>query len=433
MQKHATLPQAFAELGIETRFLKALVQMGYTTPTDVQHAVIPLILEGKDVLGQARTGTGKTAAFALPLLQRCDPAGRLQVLCLTPTRELAVQVSEEVRQLAQFADLRCVPVYGGQRIQTQLHSLGRKPHFVVGTPGRVFDFLQRGALKFDAIRGVVLDEVDRMLDIGFRDAIRDILKHIHHPHQTIFVSATIDDDIKRLAQRFAADPVEVDVSRDEILVNEVEQFCCSVDARDKFRLLKALLEEEKPALAIVFTNTKARAHKLAKRLHEIGVDAKEIHGDLMQRRREQIMGSFRKHRFKVLVATDLVSRGIDVHAITHIINYDLPQDTEAYVHRIGRTARMGAGGKAITFVTPDQGKELTDVEKLTNVLIENKRYDAFVPRVFEDDEAPVPAPARPSRYQRSVFADPRSSEAPPASAPSKTLGSKFRPRRRRRM
>ena len=432
MQKHTDLPQLFADLGVEVRFLKAVARMGFDTPTDVQRELIPLILAGKNVLGQARTGTGKTAAFGLPLLQLCDPAGRLQVLCLVPTRELAVQVSDEVRQLAQFADLRCVPVYGGQRIQTQLHALGRKPHFVVGTPGRVFDFIQRRALNFDSIRAVVLDEVDRMLDIGFRDAIRDILNCIRNPHQTVFVSATVEDEIKRLAQRFAAHPVEVDVSRDELMVEEVEQFCCSVDQRDKLRLLKVLLKEEDPGLAIVFTNTKAQAHRVARRLYESGIDAKEIHGDLMQKRRERILGSFRKHRFKVLVATDLVGRGIDVQAITHIINYDLPQDTEAYVHRIGRTARMGANGKAITFVTPDQGKALTDVEKLINVLIQDKRYAGFVPRVFEDDQPKAVQPQSPSRYQQPVFSDMSSSDAVPASAPVKTLGSKFRPRRRRR-
>ncbi|MCK4658050.1 MAG: DEAD/DEAH box helicase [Phycisphaerae bacterium] len=433
MQKHTILPQPFADLGVEVRFLKALERMGFATPTDVQKVLIPLILEGKDVLGQARTGTGKTAAFALPLLQRCDPAGSLQMLCLTPTRELAVQVCDEIRRLAQFADLRGVPVYGGQRISTQVHYLGRKPHFVVGTPGRVFDFLQRKVLKFDTLRAVVLDEVDRMLDIGFRDAIRDILTHVRQPHQTIFVSATVEHEIRRLTQQFATDAVAVDISRDEIVVDEVEQFCCSVDARDKFRLLKTVLKEEDPELTIIFTNTKAGAHKLARRLHEIGISAKELHGDLMQKRRERIMGSFRKHRFKVLVATDLVSRGIDVQAITHIINYDLPQDTEAYVHRIGRTARMGACGKAITFVTPDQGKELTQIEKLINVLIEEKKYPGFVPRVFEEDRPPQPEAAATPRYQQAVFSDRGPAGEAPRSAPTKTLGSKFRPRRRRRL
>jgi ATP-dependent RNA helicase DeaD len=430
MQKHAQLPKAFADLGVEVRFLKALAAMGFSEPTEVQRALIPLLLEGQDVMGQARTGTGKTAAFALPLLQRCDPTGRLQVLCLTPTRELAVQVCDEVRRVARFADLRCVPVYGGQKISKQLHALGRKPHFVVGTPGRVLDFLRRRALEFESIRAVVLDEVDRMLDIGFRDDIRDILGRVRHPHQTVFVSATIDDEIKRLAHTFAQDPVEVDVSRDEICVREVEQYCCSVDARDKLRLLKVVLREENPGLAIVFTNTKARAHKLARQLHEAGIDAKEIHGDLMQRKRERIMGGFRRHRFKVLVATDLVSRGIDVQAITHIINYDMPQDAEAYVHRIGRTARMGAGGKAITFVQSGEGKQLTEIEKLATVPIEDLGYAAFTPREFED-ETPKEETAR-SRFQRPVFSDGQRAAQTPAAAPPKTLGSKFRPRRRRR-
>jgi len=321
-------------------------------------------------------------------------------------------------------------VYGGQRIKAQLHHLGRKPHFVAGTPGRVFDFLQRGALNFDALRAVVLDEADRMLDIGFRDAIRDILKRVRHPHQTILCSATVEEEIKRLTQSFARNPVEVDVSRDELMVEEVEQWRCTVDARDKFRLLKAVLKEENPSLAIIFTNTKAKAHKIARRLHESGIDAKELHGDLMQKRRERILGSFRKRHFKVLVATDLVGRGIDVQAISHIINFDIPQDTEAYIHRIGRTARMGACGKAITFVTPEEGKELTEVEKLTNVLVEDKQYASFVPRVFED-EAPPSAPTQASRYQQSVFSEVDSNDVP-TSAPPKTLGSKFRPRRSRR-
>ena len=432
MQKRSVLSQAFADLGIEVRFLKALARMGYEEPTDVQRELIPLVLAGRDVVGQARTGTGKTTAFALPLLQRCEPAVGLQALCLVPTRELAVQVSDEVRQLAQFADLRCVPVYGGQRINTQLHHLGHKPHFVVGTPGRVFDFLQRRALNFDTLRAVVLDEVDRMLDIGFRDAIRDILKCVRNPHQTVFCSATVEDEIRRLTQRFSNDAVEVDVSRDELLVQEVEQFRCTVDARDKFRLLKAVLKEENPSLAIIFTNTKAKAHRIARRLHEGGIDAKELHGDLMQKRRERILGSFRKRHFKVLVATDLVGRGIDVQAISHIINFDIPQDTEAYVHRIGRTARMGACGRAITFVTPGEGKELTEVEKLTNVLIEDKQYAGFAPRVFEDEEVQPDAPAQLPRYQRPVFSDARDSADVPSYAPPKTLGSKFRPRRSRR-
>ena len=362
MQKHPELPQAFADLGIEVRFLKALHRMGFSQPSEIQQQLIPPALAGHDLLGQARTGTGKTAAFSLPVLQQMDPTRRLQAICLTPTRELAVQVAGEIRRLAEFAGLHIATVYGGQKVATQLHQLGRKPHFVVGTPGRILDFMQRGALNLSEIRFAILDEVDRMLDIGFRDDIRAILGRITAPHQTIFVSATIDEPINRLARQYMRDPLEVNVSRDHLTVDEVEQFYVTAEPRDKFRLLRMLLTQQAPEIAIVFCNTKHAARKLAKKLHDAGVDAIEIHGDLVQRKRDRVMSLFRKHQIRVLVATDLAARGIDVSAVTHIYNYDVPQDPEIYVHRVGRTARMGAKGVAVTLVTRDQGGELTAVE-----------------------------------------------------------------------
>jgi ATP-dependent RNA helicase DeaD len=436
MHQTRPLPTEFAALGVEVPINKALAKMGFSTPTDIQRAMIPLLFAGRDVVGQARTGTGKTAAFGIPILQQLNGSGQLQAICLVPTRELAVQVAAELRRIAEFSDLRCIPIYGGQRIKHQLHLLGKKPHFVVGTPGRVLDMMRRGHLRLDGIRVAILDEVDRMLDIGFRDDIRAILGTIKHPHQTVFVSATIDDEIRRLIRTYTREPVEVDVSRDELTVEEVDQYYVSVEPPDKFPLLMALLRQEDPGLAIVFCNTRAWTRKLARKLYQAGVDAKEIHGDLVQSKRERVMERFRKHHIQVLVATDLAARGIDVSAISHIINYDIPQDAEGYIHRIGRTARMGAPGKAFTLVTSEEGKELTEIEKLINKEIRQYRIEgcrASVPpqRVTEPPPVAAPDPATSRRYSQPAFTD-----APPAgspqSAPRKTLGSKFRPARRRR-
>jgi ATP-dependent RNA helicase DeaD len=429
MQQHQELPQAFAELGVEVRFLKALRKMRFVEPSDIQRRMIPPGLEGKDILGQAQTGTGKTAAFGLPILQQLNPAERLQAICLAPTRELAVQVASELKRMAEFANLHIVPVYGGQKIAKQLRLLGRKPHFVVGTPGRVQDFINRGVLAIRDVRFVVLDEVERMLDIGFRDDIKAILGRVAGKHQTIFVSATIDSEINRLARRYMTDPVEINVSRDRLTVEEVDQSYVSVEGYDKFRLLRLVLKQEDPPVAIVFCNTKAAARKLAKKLHEAGINAKEIHGDLIQQKRERVMARFRKHQIQVLVATDLAARGIDVSEISHIINYDTPPDPHVYVHRIGRTARMGARGVAISFVTRDQGKELTAVEKLINCEIRQRSVQGFKPRPPREEVPQAAEPAPVSRFEAPVYSN---GEDAPGKLPRKTLGSRFRTSRGRR-
>ncbi len=431
MQKHTDLPQDFAELGIETRFLKALTKMAFVTPSEIQKGIIPPALQGRDILGQARTGTGKTAAFGLPVLQRLDPDDRLQAICLVPTRELAVQVTAELQRLAEFSGLHIVAVYGGQKVQTQLHQLGRKPHVVVGTPGRVMDFLQRGVLNLKDIKAAMLDEVDRMLDIGFRDDIRNILSRITSPHQTIFVSATLSDEIKNLARKYMRDPLEVNVSRDNITVDEVDQSYVTVDPYDKFHLLRLLLAEQTTGMTIVFTNTKHAARKLTKKLFDAGIDAKEIHGDLEQNKRDRIMERFRRNQFKVLVATDLASRGIDVTNVTQIINYDIPKDPEIYVHRIGRTARMGAQGQAVTFVGRDQGKELTNVEMLINRQVPTRDVPGFRPRSQSEDSR-FDSDGPPRQAAPAPLAAPIAAAPAGPKAPAKTLGGKFRPSRRSR-
>lgn len=415
------LPAAFAELGIATPLLQGLAQMGISTPTEIQAAMAPPILEGRDVVGQARTGTGKTIAFALPTLQRLDPAGHLQAMCLVPTRELATQVTQEVRRVAQFTTLRAAPIYGGQRIVTQQRALERHPHFIVGTPGRLIDMMNRRLLDIGELRVVILDEVDRMLDIGFRDDIRNILSRIRTRHQTIVVSATIDEEIRRLIARYTHDPVTINVSRDVITVDEVDQSYVTVDRSDKLRVLKLLLQHEKPDLAIIFTNTKGAARRLTERLNHAGYKAAELHGDLVQRKREQVMKRFRESDIHLLVATDLAARGIDVSQISHIINYDIPEDTQVYVHRIGRTARMGKRGTAITFVTREEGKLLTAVEMLINKEVPARTIPGYQP----------PAAAPQSVGPTEAAATP--APPPPAAAtPPKSVGGKHKPLRSRR-
>ncbi|MCK6455932.1 MAG: DEAD/DEAH box helicase [Phycisphaerae bacterium] len=425
--KQLETPPLFAKLGLETPILQAIAAMNFREPTEIQSAMIPHVLAGRDVLGQARTGTGKTAAFGLPLLQRVDPSERMQALVLTPTRELAAQVLGDFRRFAAHLPIHCVPVYGGHGLRQQLHQLGKKPHVATGTPGRVLDLMQRGALDLSHLRFAVLDEVDRMLDIGFRDDIRRILGRINHAHQTVFVSATIDGEIRKLAMQYMNDPVELNVSRDVLTTESVDQHYVSVEPWDKYRLLMRVLDVEKPTLIIVFTNTKHAARKLAKRLHAGGIEAKEIHGDLVQQKRERIMDRFRRHKIPVLVATDLAARGIDVSGITHILNYDLPQDPHVYVHRIGRTARMGAFGKAISFVTREQGKQLTEIEKLINREIVQWTVDGFEP-------SPPPREHDARAMLPTVIAErpPGAAEpAPPRPKPA-TLGGKFPVSRRRR-
>src|SRR5689334_20820311 len=440
--EHPPVPEAFAALGVRPSILRALAELKFTTPSEIQSLLIPRALAGVDLLGQARTGTGKTAAFGIPILQNATKGLSTQAIILVPTRELAVQVEAEIKRLAEFTPIRSVAVYGGQRISAQMKFLKHGPEIVVGTPGRVIDLLDRRIIDFANIRFVVLDEVDRMLDIGFRDDIRNILSRVKgmkrrvpqdardgEPasaggnaaeesdappelptgHQTIFVSATISDEIERLARRYMHEPVEKLIAPgadDKPTVEEVEQWYFSVNAWDKYRLLRMLLERENPDLAIVFCKTKRGAEKLAKKLHADNIECREIHGNLAQNKRERVMKSFRGGKFDVLVATDLASRGIDVADISHIINFDIPEDPEVYVHRVGRTARMGAAGKAFTFVSREQGDELTKVESLINMVVPQATLEGFEPSPppadwTEQRPGDMPSKPVPSRFDRT--------------------------------
>ncbi|MBU0641324.1 MAG: DEAD/DEAH box helicase [Planctomycetes bacterium] len=432
----ATEPtDGFAELKLDADLRETLKKLDFHTPTDIQREMIPHALQGKDCLGQAKTGTGKTAAFALPMLQNLTPGESARALVLVPTRELASQVDDHVRMLGKRRALKTVLVYGGRRIRQQIEQLKKGPEIVIGTPGRVLDLMRRKTLDLSQVKLAILDEVDRMLDIGFRDDIRRILRSITSKHQTIFVSATIDEDIRKLAHSFMHDPVEVNVSRDALTVEGIEHGFVTVDPRDKFQTLLGLLKHESPTLAIVFTNTKHAARRVAERLKRNGVSCLEIHGDLMQSRRERVMSAFRKGQIQVLVATDLASRGLDVMEVSHIINYDIPEEASAYVHRIGRTARMGQSGYAVTFVTREQGSSLTEIEKLINY--ELPRFEA--PWVIqrepepppEDATADQPASAAPVRYRETLRRNDEL-EALGVRPQHRTLGSRFRSTRRRR-
>lgn len=389
---------SFADLGLSDVMLKALRHVAYDTPSPVQAGLIPRALAGIDVLGQARTGTGKTAAFGIPVLERLDePVKHRQprALVLAPTRELAVQVRDEIDRLAHGRQLRCTAVYGGKPIKSQIARLQKGVDIVIGTPGRVLDHLSRGTLKLDKLETVVLDEADRMLDIGFRPDIEKILRRCPKKRQTLLLSATVAPPVERLAKRYMRDPEVMDFSPKGKSVDTIEQHYFTVDQERKFDLLVALVKRENPEQAIVFVRTKRGADRVHRRLSQKikGVDC--IHGDMQQRIRDRVMKQFRAGESTILVATDVVGRGIDVTNISHIINYDLPQSSDDYVHRVGRTGRMGREGVAYSFVTPEQGNELTRIEMLINKLLVRDELEGF--RAVEQAAPPQEKPDEPPK------------------------------------
>ncbi len=366
-------------MGLSPTMLRALKKVGYITPSPIQAEFIPEAIDGFDVIGQAKTGTGKTAAFAIPLIEMLEERGRgPQGIILAPTRELVQQIVAESQRLASGTDVAICGIYGGEPIEKQLRALTRGVDIVVGTPGRVIDHIERKTLYLGDIMHVVLDEADRMLDIGFRPDIERILRRVPDPHQTLLLSATISADIRKLAQRYMYQPVELNLSKDEPSVETIKQHYITVDHDRKIELLLHLLDRDQPRQCIVFTRTKRGADKLAERLRGRVKGVATIHGDLAQTVRNRVMQGFRDANINVLVATDVVGRGIDVNDISHVINYDIPDDPENYLHRIGRTGRMGKDGIAYTFVGPDQGEPLTAIE-----LLINKTIPALKPEGFE--------------------------------------------------
>ncbi len=368
-------------MDLSPTMLRALHHARYTQPTPIQAAFIPKALDGLDVIGQAKTGTGKTAAFGIPLIEMLEERGRgPQAIILAPTRELVQQIVVELQKLAAGGPVSICGTFGGEPIERQIRALQKGVDLIVGTPGRVLDHIQRRTLFLGEIVHVVLDEADRMLDIGFRPDIERILRNLPEPRQTLLLSATINADVRKLAQRYMFNPIEVNLSRDEPSVETIEQFCISVEADRKYDLLVNLLKRDRPRQCIIFTRTKRGADRLAERLRRVIQGVAAIHGDLPQSSRDRVMRGFRSREITVLVATDVVGRGIDVEGISHVVNYDIPDDAENYVHRIGRTGRMGKDGIAYLFVCPDQGEPLTAIENLTNKIITPLRIEGFEPR-----------------------------------------------------
>jgi len=352
------MTKTFEELGLSAQLTKALPENGFKAPFPIQETAIPLILQGKDVVGQAHTGTGKTAAFGLPILQQIKPGGPVQVLILAPTRELAVQVTDEINRLAKYTGIRAVTIYGGQSINLQLDKLRRGVQIIVATPGRLIDHIKQGSIILDDVRFVVLDEADRMLDMGFIDDIKFILFYVNEDRQTCLFSATMPPEILRLAEEYMRqNKIEhVRLNEEEITLETIDQSYLVVEEREKFKHLVDFIRRNQNAKSqtIVFAATKQRADRLAYKLRQEGFSAVTIHGDLSQKQRDNAMHKFKRGMEDILVATDIAARGIDVQAVGNVINYDVPEDPNVYFHRIGRTARAGGEGNAITLVSNDR-------------------------------------------------------------------------------
>ena len=357
----------FSDLGLTPQLLAALTEVGYEAPTPIQARTIPALLAGKDVIGQAQTGTGKTAAFALPILQTIDlERAQVQALVLTPTRELAIQVAEAIHTYGKgLGPLRVLPVYGGQGMQNQIKRLRAGVHVVVGTPGRIMDHLRRETLELDAIRMVVLDEGDEMLRMGFIDDVETILREMPDQRQMALFSATMPPAIRKIAERHLRDPETIAIETQTVTVAAVDQRYLNVTERQKLDALTRVLEVEAPEAALVFVRTKNSAAQLTERLQARGYAAEAMHGDMSQQSRELVIRRLREGQIEIVIATDVAARGLDVERISHVINHDVPFDAESYVHRIGRTGRAGRGGTAILFVTPRETRLLKAIERFT--------------------------------------------------------------------
>ena len=360
-------PQAFADLGISTPLLKALHAVGYETPSPIQATSIPPLLKGKDLLGQAQTGTGKTAAFALPILAQLDPKTKTpQALILTPTRELAIQVAEAFQSYSRFLkNFHVLPIYGGQDMSVQLRQLKRGVDVVVGTPGRLMDHLRRKSLDLSKLQTVVLDEADEMLRMGFIDDVETILSHTSGAQQTALFSATMPPAIRRVTKRFLKDPEHIHIKAQTSTVATTEQHYWMVNNNQKLDVLTRLLEVEDFDAMIIFVRTRGATTELAEKMTARGYSCSALNGDINQKQREKTIQELKKGKVDILVATDVAARGLDVDRISHVINYDIPYDSEAYVHRIGRTGRAGRSGQAILFVSPREQRLLRSIEKAT--------------------------------------------------------------------
>ena len=416
---------AFSDMNLKQDITQALEELGFQEPSPIQEQAIPELLNGHDMIGQAQTGTGKTAAFGVPLMQYLDPSDdETQAIVLTPTRELCIQVTQALRSYAEHLDINVVAVFGGTSVRDQAARVRRNAHVVVATVGRTMDLISRGSLNLNAARYVVLDEADEMLDLGFIEDVEKILRMCPNGRQTMLFSATMPPPIARLAETYMYDPVTISITPKKLTVDAIEQAFVEVDAKDKTDKLIEVLREEEPEQAIVFCRTKIGTARLDKRLREKGFSSKALHGDMSQGQRDGVMISFKEHQSPLLVATDVAARGLDIEHVTHVINFDLPNNTEIYVHRIGRTGRVGRTGRAITFVTPKEREEIARIEREAKTSI--GEWEAPDERI---EHAPRPKRRDHSRdKRRGRPAETRREEKPRAGARRRLL----RARRHRR-
>lgn len=373
----------FEDLDLSRDMKRAIRDMGFEEATPIQSLVLPYILEGRDVIGQAQTGTGKTAAFGIPILEKLDPNNRsLQAVILCPTRELAIQVAEEIKKLSKYKKTSVLPVYGGQPIERQIKALKRGVQIVIGTPGRVMDHIHRRTIKLDQVKTIILDEADEMLDMGFRDDIEFVLEQIPSKRQMLLFSATMSPIILGITRKYQNKPEMLKVAHQELTVPEIEQIYFEVKEQMKLDLLARLIDMNNIKLGLVFCNTKRRVDRLVSHLQTRGYFADGLHGDMSQNQRDRVMAKFRKGQIEILVATDVAARGIDVDDVEAVFNYDVPNNEEYYVHRIGRTGRAGKKGQAFTFVSGKEIYKLRDIQRYTKVRIEQQQIPS--PRQVEE-------------------------------------------------
>ncbi len=367
--------EKFKNLGLSPNTIESLRRKGYEEPTPIQEKIIPLLLnQKKDVIGQAQTGTGKTAAFGLPLIEKISCKNKnVQALILTPTRELAIQVAEEINSLKGKKRLNIAPIYGGQSIELQLRKLKKGVHIVVGTPGRIMDHLQRGTLRIDNLSYFILDEADEMLNMGFLEDIEEILSHTNDNKRIWLFSATMPDKILNIVKKYMKNYEFVKVSKEHLATDLTDQIYFEVNESDKFEALCRIIDVEPEFYGLVFCRTKVKVEEVANRLIDRGYEAEALHGDISQHQRERILNKFKRKRINILVATDVAARGLDISNLTHVINYSLPEDPNFYVHRIGRTGRAGKEGTAITFVTPSEYRRLVYIKKVSKSKIRKEK------------------------------------------------------------
>jgi ATP-dependent RNA helicase DeaD len=363
----------FEDFSLSKETLRSVSEIGFEEPTAIQRDAIPIIFRGKDMVGQALTGTGKTAAFGIPIVEMCKHGKNPFAIILEPTRELAVQVAQELHRIGKYKGINVLPVYGGKSIDSQIKALRRGVDVVVGTPGRILDHMNRKTIAFSDIRIAVLDEADEMLNMGFIDDIEEILKTTPKERQTLLFSATMPQPIMEIAKRYMKSPEKIKVNTKDIVVPEIKQVFYEVRESEKINALSRLLDVEDPELAIVFCHTKRDVDEVAMKLEEMGYDANALHGDFTQARRDEVMTKFKSGRLDVLVATDVAARGLDIQNVTHVINYSIPQSPENYIHRIGRTGRAGKSGIAITLVSPREYRHLRLIEKTVKTIIDKKK------------------------------------------------------------